>query len=221
MEEKQNDNTNEKEFDKPDFPRPEKPKNIYQKIAMAKELIGVVKKEGKVSFKNTNYNYQRAEDIEMAVREACQQVGLVIIPAVFDVISDTNNIITTKQVFNVVDIDSGEYIQCEIGGQGQDSGDKRIYKAETGAYKYFMKQLFQIPSEGDDPDLIPSEAFTTPKTTSTGNLNWKDFVPKSGKYAGKRLEDVAKTDKNWIKFWAGRASEVQPYCVAALKELGE
>ena len=34
--------------------------NLYQKLLKAKDLIGIVKKEGKVSFKNTNYNYQRA-----------------------------------------------------------------------------------------------------------------------------------------------------------------
>ena len=194
--------------------------NLYQKLLKAKDLIGIVKKEGKVSFKNTNYNYQRAEDIEIAVREALQKLGLLIIPTEFKVVNDSHNIITTTQTFRVLDADSGEYIDCDMGGQGQDSGDKRIYKAETGAYKYFMKQLFQIPSEGTDPDIIPSEAFTAPKTTDTGTLNWKDYVPKNGKHAGERLEDIAKNDLNWIKFWANKQSEAQPYCQSCLAELG-
>lgn len=194
--------------------------NLWQKIQKVKELVGVVKKEGKVSFKSTNYNYQRAEDIELAVRDACQKVGVLILPLTFNVVSDVNNIITTVQQFMVVDIDTGEKVFCQMGGQGQDSGDKRIYKAETGAYKYFMKQLFQIPSEDTDPDIIPSEAFTAPKTTEQGALNWKDFVPKNGKYAGQRLEDIAKKDTNWVKFWANKQCEAQPYCLACKNEMG-
>lgn len=202
------------------FDHQSKELSLYQKIAKAKEMVGVVKKEGKVSFKNTNYNYQRAEDIEIAVRDACQKVGILIYPSSFSVVSDTNNIITTTQCFRVVDVDSGVSIECEMGGQGQDSGDKRIYKAETGAYKYFMKQLFQIPSEDTDPDAIPSQAFTAPKTTETGALNWKDYVPKNGKHAGERLEDIAKIDMSWIKFWANKQCEAQAFCQACIAELG-
>lgn len=195
--------------------------SLYQKIAKAKEMVGIVKKEGKVSFKNANYNYQRAEDVEMAVRDACQKVGILIYPNGFKVVSDNNNIITTIQCFRVVDIDTGIGISCEMGGQGQDSGDKRIYKSETGAYKYFMKQLFQIPSEDTDPDIIPSQAFTAPKTTEAGALNWKDYVPKNGKHIGERLEEIAKIDMNWIKFWANKQCEAQVFCQACLAELGE
>ena len=61
------------------FDHQSKELSLYQKIAKAKEMVGVVKKEGKVSFKNTNYNYQRAEDIEIAVRDACQKVGILIL----------------------------------------------------------------------------------------------------------------------------------------------
>lgn len=194
--------------------------NIYQKISEAKKNIGVVKKNGKVEFKSTNYNYQKAEDIELAVREACDKVGLLIVPNSFRIIKDEGNIITTEQSFNVVDIDTGEKITCYMGGQGQDSGDKRIYKAETGAYKYFMKQLFQIPSEDTDPDLIPTGAYDNPKPNQgNGAITWRDYVPKTGKHAGKTLGAIVTTDPSWVKFWANKASEAQPYCVAAMKEL--
>lgn len=202
-----------------DNPVVEKKLTIAEKIMKAKELIGVVKRDGKVSFKNTNYSYQKAEDIDLAVREALNQVGLLIIPAGFHVVADVNNIITTIQRFQIMDAETGEAIFCEMGGQGQDSGDKRIYKAETGAYKYLQKQLFQIPAEESDPDLIPSEAYTAPTHTDNKNLNWRDFVPKTGKYAGKRLEDIAKTDMNWVTYWSERPSPPQAYCLACLEEV--
>lgn len=200
-----------------------KPLNIYQKISKARELVGVVKKDGKVSFKSTNYNYQKAEDIELAVRNACEQVGLIIVPEQFNIVSDTGNIITTTQKYKVIDIDSGAFIICEMGGMGQDSGDKRIYKAETGCFKYLMKQLFQIPSDNDaDPDVVPSAGYNNPPVKEQGNVNWRDYVLKTGGFAGKSLGELAKDEagKKHIAWQAGRAGEQQPYCVSAKKELG-
>ena len=202
--------------------------NLWQKIAKARELVGVVKKEGKVSFKQTNSNYQKAEDIELAVRNACEQVGLIIIPKKFNIISDVGNIITTIQEYKIVDIDTGDFETCEMGGQGQDNGDKRIYKSETGCFKYLMKQLFQIPSDNDaDPDVIPSAGYNNPpiKKDSQGEVtscNWRDYVLKNGKYAGCTLGELAETDdgKHHIVWQAGKASQAQPYCVVAKKELG-
>ena len=60
------------------------PQNIYQKILEAKKLVGVVKKDGRVEFKQTKYNYQKAEDIDLAVRDAFEQVGLIVIPVKFE-----------------------------------------------------------------------------------------------------------------------------------------
>lgn len=203
-------------------------RNIYQKISKARELVGVVKKDGKVSFKSTNYNYQRAEDIELAVRNACEQVGLIIIPEQFNIVSDVGNIITTIQKYKIVDIDSGAFVTCEMGGMGQDSGDKRIYKAETGCFKYLMKQVFQIPADNDtDPDVIPSAGYNNPpiKKNANGEVNvpnWKDYVLKQGKYAGKSLGELSESDdgKKHIAWKATKSSQDQPYCVAAKKELG-
>lgn len=200
--------------------------NIYQKINKAKEIIGVVKKDGKVSFKSTNYNYQKAEDIEFAVREACLKVGLAIIPYDCEIVSDVNGICTCRYEYELVDIDNKTTIRMRMCGMGQDSGDKRIYKAHTGAFKYVLKQLFQIPSEDTDPDAMPSGAMENnkaikAKAETTGNINWKDYVAPNGKFAGKTIEVISTLDggMGWIRFWAGKQSDAQPYCVAALQEL--
>lgn len=202
--------------------RAERSMNVYQKIAKARELVGVVKKDGRVSFKSTNYNYQKAEDIELAVRNACEQVGLIIIPEQFNIVADTGNIITTIQKFKIIDIDSGAFVITEMGGMGQDSGDKRIYKAETGGFKYLMKQMFQIPADNDtDPDIIPSKAYNNPPIKDDGNVNWRDYVLKTGQYAGLSLDELSQTDagKKHIIWQAGKAGEQQPYCNACKQEL--
>lgn len=193
---------------------------IYEKILKAGTLVGVVKKNGKVEFKSTNYNYQTAEDIDIAVADALREVGLVLIPTEFDVISDVGSIITIVSTYKLVDVETGEFELLQMGGQGQDSGDKRIYKAETGAKKYLFKQLFHIPSEDTDPDKIPSGAWEEPKPCTDGSINWKDYVFKTGKHAGKTLGAVIQTDINWVKWNSTRAGEHQPYCVASLKAVG-
>ncbi len=53
--------------------------------------------------------------------------------------------------FTIYDVESGESITADAPGTGQDSGDKAIYKAITGATKYFLAKFFLIPA-GDDPE---------------------------------------------------------------------
>ena len=193
--------------------------NLWQKINKAKELVGVVKKNGRVEFNNTKYNYQTAEDIDMACRDAFMDAGLVVLPAEFEVISDLNGIITTIQTYKVIDIDTGAFEIVAMGGMGQDAGDKRIYKAETGAYKYLLKQLLQIPSEDTDPDKIPTGAWDNPKPKSDGTVEWQNYVFKTGTLAGKTLGEAIKTNLGAIRWYAGKQGESQPYCQAALESL--
>jgi hypothetical protein len=60
-------------------------------------------------------------------------------------------IVTADMILTVLDGDTGEAWECKWLGCGQDAGDKGIYKALTGGYKYFLLQLFMIPT-GDDPE---------------------------------------------------------------------
>lgn len=193
---------------------------IWQKVLRAKDLVGVVKKDGKVEFKNTNYNYQKAEDIDIAVRNAFAEVGLIVLPTGFNVINDAGGVVTIVQTYRIVDSESGDYFDCQMGGMGQDSGDKRIYKAETGAFKYLMKQLLQIPAQETDPDNFPSEAVDRP-VLKDGSLDWRHYVcPVTlKKHAGETLEAVAASDPNYISWFAGKQGSHQPYFQAALGEI--
>ena len=58
MDEERQDNVEQEQVDEQNTST--KLLNLWQKIAKARELVGVVKKDGKVSFKQTNYNYQKA-----------------------------------------------------------------------------------------------------------------------------------------------------------------
>lgn len=196
------------------------PASIWQKVLRAKDIVGVVKKDGKVEFKNTNYNYQKAEDIDIAVRNAFAEVGLIVVPVGFDVVGDAGGVVTIIQTYRIVDSETGDYFECQMGGMGQDSGDKRIYKAETGAFKYLMKQLLQIPAQENDPDNFPSEAVEAP-VLKDGSLDWRHYVCPATlkKHAGKTLEQISREDKTYISYFAGKQGKHQPYFQAALGEL--
>jgi len=73
-------------------------------------------------------------------------------------VNDVNNVIVDgKEITRVeasitlVDLDSGESKVYTFFGDGQDKGDKGIYKAYTGLQKYFFMKNFLI-STGDDPE---------------------------------------------------------------------
>lgn len=195
---------------------------LVQKILEVKKIIKLVKKNGHVDFNSTKYSYQTAEDIDLAVRDACNEVGIVIIPAKFEVVRIDNNIITTIQTYQVINSDNPtEIFECSMGGQGKDSGDKQIYKAETGAMKYLLKQLFQIPAQDTDPDAISSDELAARESDS---LDWKDFSITFGKNKGKTLGELSQDSQGvgYIKWLANNGKdEAKKYANMALKEIND
>jgi hypothetical protein len=62
------------------------------------------------------------------------------------------SVVTTVVVaFTFADGDTGAMFRSEWAGQGDDPADKGLYKAYTGALKYFLMKTFLIPT-GDDPE---------------------------------------------------------------------
>lgn len=118
----------------------------------------------------------------------------------------TDTLLTQVQVaYKFYDVESGEYIEGTEIGQGQDTGDKGVYKAVTGAVKYIFMKNFMIPT-GDDPEKDTHVKPTAkPRQHITGQgdcpecngLGTIKFVP-----AGK-----TKTGKSYPDFYACTACE--------------
>lgn len=118
-----------------------------------------MKKKGKNTF--FNYDYARETDILDAVRSKLAENGIFVFTSVESMdIRETGKrtrdgspvtmvIVRTKHVFR--DGESGETAEVLGTGSGEDSGDKAVYKAITGAMKYFISKNFLI-STGDDPE---------------------------------------------------------------------
>jgi hypothetical protein len=138
------------------MPEP-KPKSLAAKLAEVVLSVSSVEKRGHNDFHD--YDYATAADVLEAVRRGLAERHVVIIPRVTgqQVLTKERQgkapefITTAEMKLTLLDGETGETMECPWLGCGQDSGDKGIYKALTGGYKYFLLQLFMIPT-GDDPE---------------------------------------------------------------------
>ena len=130
-------------------------KNILKKIAAVMSMTTEVAKGGY----NTAQGYKFAQDVDVinAVREHLVANNVVVLPEVTSVRETpittgkgTPMTLTTVSLnMRLVDADSGEEVVTSMAGQGTDTGDKGIYKAITGAVKYFILKTFLIPTMDD------------------------------------------------------------------------
>lgn len=130
--------------------------NLAQKLAKVMGLVSRVPKNGHNSFHN--YDYATEGDVADTVRDALAEVGVAIIPTLMGEVAwrevDTQGgkkerIATVRLKYTITD--GATCYESEFVGEGQDRGDKAIYKAYTGAHKYFLLRMFNI-STGDDND---------------------------------------------------------------------
>ncbi|MDB5105795.1 MAG: hypothetical protein JWP91_3484 [Fibrobacteres bacterium] len=130
-----------------------------QKLAKVMAETRWVEKKGRNSF--FNYDYARETDILDAVRTKLADNGIFVFTSVENMeMKETGkrtrdgspvNLVIVKTKHTFWDGESGETAEVFGTGCGEDSGDKAIYKAITGAMKYFISKNFLI-STGDDPE---------------------------------------------------------------------
>lgn len=126
-------------------------KNLLKAINNVRSNVGVVNKNGKNSFHK--YNYATANDVLHEVRGACNEEGLIFLPvATTDFVqSKQDQVESFTMHYTVAHADSGESMELSVRCAGEDKGDKKAYKANTGAMKYLFIQLFMLPTD-DDPE---------------------------------------------------------------------
>lgn len=110
--------------------------------------VNRVPKNGYNSFHK--YNYATESDLTESIRPILIECGLAFFTTVLEQ-NREGEFTKVKMEFTLVDIDTGEMLKSTYWGEGQDKGDKGLYKAYTGATKYFLMKTFLIPT-GDDPE---------------------------------------------------------------------
>lgn len=129
-----------------------KPKGLYAKLAEAIAEVEHVAKDGTNEFHK--YRYTSAEEVYRELRDPLLKRGLVFVPSVIESQNGGDSILARYRM-RIIDAESGEALEAEWLGEGQDKGDKAPYKAATGACKTFLRHLFMLPAD-DDPEADAS-----------------------------------------------------------------
>jgi len=129
---------------------------LAQKLLAIQKEIGTIAKAGRNEFQS--YDYATEYDFVVALRPLLNKFGVLVLPEILDVkVADAgkdgkSKLTTLIMNYKFINADDAtDYFVARVAGQGQDNGDKGIYKAITGAKKYFISNSFMIAT-GDDPE---------------------------------------------------------------------
>lgn len=193
-------------------------KQLVSKLAHVMKQVQYIEKKGYNSF--NKYKYATESDVQEKVREVLADQNVIMLP---DVVEHTTRehqnrkgnveyIATVKVNFTFIDGETGETLSIHSSGEGQDAGDKAVYKAITGAQKYAIMKAFMIPT-GDDPESdsgVDERNGGEPQKASDKQLNYVNKLLKSKvseKYSYDQLHQGIKnkldTDTD-IENWTGQ-----------------
>lgn len=131
-----------------------KPANLTAKLAEIQSIVKIQAKTGRNE--RQGYPYAEAPVILECVRHLLAQRHIVISKSFREFLSaqpaGKMTLYTILWVFTIHDGETGEEIECHWISQGADAGDKGINKASTAATKYFLIDLFKIPTGDVDAD---------------------------------------------------------------------
>lgn len=119
------------------------------------------------------YSYADLDDYLSTVRPILAEHGLALTGGVDGVEAlpprETRNGAQMIQVRAHVTLrlvhESGQWIECDAWGDGEDSNDKAIYKATTGGRKYAVASLLGLATTDDPEQDAPPEPPPPPQAT--------------------------------------------------------
>lgn len=127
--------------------------NLHEKLIEVRKKIPRVSKDAK----NSKYDYVSSSNVLGKIRPLLDEQKILIIPNIVDAKAQygEKTIFTELTIeFHIINAEkTDEKITISWYGQGIDySGEKGVGKALTYAEKYLLLKLFNIPTDGDDPD---------------------------------------------------------------------
>jgi len=130
---------------------------VLSAILWVMRKAGYVQKMGKNQ--SMDYKFVQEAGVIELLRPHMIEAGLVIVPNVKMQQIDQDRNVYVETEYTVTHVDSGDFIVFTMPGCGNDyrgksgmAGDKGLPKAITGANKYALLKLFQLPT-GDDPEI--------------------------------------------------------------------
>lgn len=128
---------------------------LITELSSIQKELDKIEKDGKNN--RQGFDYVSEAQVKAKLQKKLAERGIMIVPR-FEILNTWSNQTNNGKSMNYVSVmgyfkltnGSDEY-SGSMPGIGMDSGDKAIYKAETGAQKNFLMQLF-LMSTGDDPE---------------------------------------------------------------------
>lgn len=171
-------------------------------MAIHKKLLNIMGKIERVPKNGTNnfhhYKFVQDTDLTEYVRKFLVEEGVMALPSMESqtVMPQGDNYLTLVDgSITFVDTEDGSSVTVKSQGQGQDKGDKGVYKAMTGFMKYGMMKTFMVPT-GDDPehDEEPKPAKSQKPAVVKPNVAPADKPPQAS-------PQPRSTGVNWSVFW--------------------
>ena len=145
--------------------------NLYQKMAYIEHFAPIVGKMLTVELNKSNsYKAVAIQDVQDALKPLEMAYGVKSIHNKMEVLeskiieketkygTQISHFVRVKQISKYVNVDNpSEYEIIEGAGDGLDSGDKAITKAETYAIKNILKKAYNLITSDSDPDQFASE----------------------------------------------------------------
>ena len=130
---------------------------IYKKIYELQKVLNSYDWEKDGINRHQAYKYITEAQYKRNFSKALIEVGLIFqiqeLDRRFstDILNSTMHLVEVDFLGCLIDIDTGEKLDYYFSGTGADTGDKALYKAYTGALKYFIATNFMV-AEGNDPE---------------------------------------------------------------------
>lgn len=139
---------------------------LVSKLAEVMREVSKIPKNGKNTFHN--YKYVMESDLVEAVRDKLAERHIFITSSTKgietvelskptkggEIVTQKIGILRVEYTFH--DGESGEKLTMEGAGEIDQDGGKGLYKALTGAMKYFLMKQFLVAT-GDDPEQTPQQ----------------------------------------------------------------
>lgn len=174
---------------------------------LQQKLFGVqIEKSGFNKF--SKYKYSTKEDVIKAVQEGIAGCGLYFIPRYEEVeerdeVDGKGKVVTTanvKAIYRIGDMDSERYIDVPISGSARDTGDKAVWKAYTGIFKYFWMRTFglqdndlTVESENDSIDRT-NKRVEEKKKKKIGAEQFTKLLERSDEFIMKHRDSIEFTE---------------------------
>jgi hypothetical protein len=204
--------------------------SLYRKILTVQKKIDSIPKRGFNAFHK--YHYATEADI-LTVKETLNENDLVVLPTTLKQETgfkpDGKSWASVTLLFRVIDVKTGETVESQFTGYAEDNFDKAIYKATTGANKYFYLKFFGIATE-DDPereDTVPltGNAYKPQGALRTFTVNKSQALPvKKTPSTSQNQQALAEANKilNLQKQYRLSNEEILKYGeIASIKTLAE